>query len=92
MLTSEYKNMFRYSAVLLKWQYSTRRQTKACVDEPAKLKLDCVALFACLVVTPQKVSDLNPIRPGGGEVPAPISTFANFLNIKVIPTKCGHFY
>ena len=29
---------------------------------------------------------------GGGaeEVPAPISTFENFLDIEAIPTKCGH--
>ena len=43
--------------------------------------------------------DLNPIPPGGWEgggggrkVPAPISTFENFLDIEAIPTKCGHFY
>ena len=38
----------------------------------------------------------NPIPPGGGgggrKVPAPISTSENFINIRVIPTKCGHFY
>ena len=39
---------------------------------------------------------LNPFRPGGEgrgrKVLVPISTFQNFLNYKVIPTKCGHFY
>ena len=29
---------------------------------------------------------------GGRKVPAPTSTFENFLDILAIPTKCGHFY
>ena len=28
---------------------------------------------------------------GGGGVPAPISTFKNFLDIYTVPIKCGHF-
>ena len=28
----------------------------------------------------------------GRKVPVQISTYENFLNIKVIPTKCDHFY
>ena len=33
----------------------------------------------------------NSIRPGEGEVPALISTFENFLDMYVIPTKFGDF-
>ena len=40
--------------------------------------------------------DVQFVRPGGGgggrKVPVQISTYENFLNIKVIPTKCDHFY
>ena len=41
---------------------------------------------------PPGLDRVNGIRQGERKVPAPISTIENFHNMKVIPTKCGHFY